>query len=106
MAKGIKIRVMEKKDLRDAVYGAKEMFEEYGHHGDYFFFVIEDGEENIGYLIAKKEEDNKLVILQFEVAEEVSADKADYEKSAVSQLYDYVKGIKGVNGTRTIFQIS
>lgn len=101
----VSIRVMEEKDLRDAVYGAKEMFREYGHHGDYFFFVIEEDNEDIGYLIAKKE-DNKIAILKLEVSEEVKANKAAYEKLATAQLYDYIKHIKGRDGNRTIYMVS
>lgn len=101
----VKIRVMEKKDLRDAAYGAKEMFEKYGHHGDYFFFVIEEEEEVIGYFIAKKE-GKKITVIEIEVAEEYEATKAAYEKEAESQLYEYITHIKGCNAERVIFQVS
>lgn len=101
MPKGNVLRLMEKKDLFD-VPDARKEFEEHGHHGDYFFFVIEDdNKEIIGYLIAKKEGSKaeiKIISLPKEKEKE-------YRNTAISNLYDYVKKIKDSQGRRIFFQV-
>lgn len=97
------IRLMEEKDL-PFVPEAREKFRKYGHHGDYFFFVIEgDNEEIIGYLIAKKE-GVKAVIRELKLFDAVEQ-KELYRNTAVSNLYEYLKQIKTSEGKRSFFQV-
>lgn len=98
------LRLMEEKDLLDVPEARKE-FEEHGHYGSYFFFVIEDdNKEVIGYLIAKKENE-KVVITKFDLPK-VFEKKLEYQNTAISNLYDYVKRIKGTEGKNCFTQVS
>ena len=107
MTKGNVIRVMENKDL---CYfpEIRDEFNEYGHHGNYFFFVIKEvieGEEEIlGYLIAEKIKE-KAVITKMQLFDEVKQ-KEVYRNTAMSNLYEYVKAIKNCDGKRRFFQVS
>lgn len=103
MTKANVLRLMEEKDL-PYVPKVREKFEEYGHHGSYFFFVIQDeNEEIIGYLLAKKEE-TKAVIKELEIPETFEK-REEYRNTAISNLYDYVKRIKGCEGKRCFYQV-
>ena len=99
------IRIMEANDVFYFNYDVREMFEKHKNEGDYFFFVIEDdNEEIIGYLIAKKNA-TKVHIIKIEVTEDVS-NKKMYEKVAIPQFCKYVKHIKNCDGTPSIFRVS
>lgn len=106
MTKGNVIRLMEEKDL-PYVPEVREKFKEFGHHGSYFFFVIEDGNcdnrEIIGYLVAEKEKE-KAVIKQLYLPKEFEK-REEYRNTAISNLYEYVKRIKGSEGKRLFFQV-
>lgn len=103
MTKANVLRLMEDKDL-PYVPKVREKFEKYGHHGSYFFFVIEDdNEEIIGYLVAEKE-DTKAVIKELELPKTFEK-REEYRSTAISNLYDYVQKIKGSEGKRCFFQV-
>jgi len=98
------IRLMEAKDLFE-VPEARKKFEKHSTHGDYFFFVIHDETETIvGYLIAQRE-GNKVLVKELEVNDTVQ-DKRRYRNVALSNLYDYVKNIRGTDGKRICYQVS
>lgn len=103
MTKTNVLRIMEEKDL-PYVPDVREKFEQYGHHGSYFFFVIEDeNEEIIGYLLAEKEKE-KAVIKKLELPKTFEK-REEYRNTAIANLYDYVKKIKGSEGKRCFFQV-
>ena len=104
------IRLMDSRDLFDVPEARKE-FEKHGHQGNYFFFVIKnykitDEEEIVGYLMAIKE-DKKAVVRKVQLLDMVDTakEKEIYRNTAISNLYDYVKEIKGTEGKREVFQV-
>lgn len=110
MTMGNVLRTMEDKDL---CYfpEIRESFQKYGHHGNYFFFVIKrtekisDGEEILGYLLAEKSDYcNNVVIKKIQLFDNVE-EKVLYRNTAVSNLYEYVKGIRNFEGKRKYFQV-
>lgn len=83
----------------------KEKYKEFGHHGDYFFGVIIDSqEERIGYLIAHKEGEKLLITTLY--LQETIENRYEYRSAAFSNLYKYVKEIKDCEGNRRFFQVS
>lgn len=103
MTKGNVLRLMDERDLFD-VPDARKEFEQHGHHGSYFFFVIMDyDQENIiGYLIAKKNGE-QVLIETFSIEEEK---KEEYRSTVLSNLNKYVREIKDCAGTRMFRQVT
>lgn len=103
MTKGNVLRLMDERDLFD-VPDARKEFEKHGHHGNYFFFVILDyNQENIiGYLIAKKNGE-QVLIETFSIENE---EKEDYRSTILSNLNNYVREIKTFEGTRMFRQVT
>jgi len=98
------LRLMEEKDTLQ-IPNLKEEFRKYAHHGDYFFCVIEDKNEDIvGYLVAEKK-DEKLVITTLNLSATLE-ERNTYYNAAISNLYDYVKEIKNCEGKRIFYQVT
>lgn len=112
MTIGNVLRVMDENDLFD-VPEAKNDFEKYGYQGNYFFFVIKNykkinEEEIVGYLIAKIDESRRAaVVRKFKLLSIIdTSEKYLYHNTACSNLYDYIKDIKSLEGERAIYQVS
>lgn len=104
MTKGNIIRLIDEWDLYD-VPAAREEFEEHGHKGNYFFFVVKDDNKNtVGYFIAKARE-KEVVIETLDLFDELE-EKQDYRGTIISNLREYIKEIKNCSGTRMFFNVS
>lgn len=103
---GITIRLMETADT-SYFPQIKSEFKENGHHGDYFFFVILDvNQQIVGCFVAKKKE-VKVLIKKFYFLDDVKEeDKRTFKNAAFSNLYEYIKCIKSCDGKRVFYQVS